>query len=247
MQSVQSQCQPKLDILPPDQLKVWPQLKSTPKDFVLYGGTAIALRLGHRKSIDFDFFSNRSFKPDDLYRSIPYLKDSEVIQRGESTLTCLVQQPNMQIPVKVSFFGGLPQKTLLPADVVSSNQLQIAAMHDLFGMKCATIADRVAYKDYVDIHAILQKTELTLTDGVAAAKAIYGKQYHPLTTMKALSYFKGGDLAKLDSQTKNNLLKSVRTTDLKQIKKLQTLGVIGKQNLEGISSPQKSHDKGFSL
>ena len=47
----------KLDILPEAQKELWPFLTETPCDFVLYGGTAAALRYGHRQSIDFDFFS----------------------------------------------------------------------------------------------------------------------------------------------------------------------------------------------
>ena len=49
---------PRLDILPSAQRSLWPHLRELPDDFVLYGGTAIALRLGHRESVDFDFFSD---------------------------------------------------------------------------------------------------------------------------------------------------------------------------------------------
>lgn len=48
---------PKLDILPLAQRNLWPNLVQLPRHFVLYDGTAIAIRLGHRESIDFDFFS----------------------------------------------------------------------------------------------------------------------------------------------------------------------------------------------
>ena len=50
-----------MDILPDEQLRVWRQLRPTVGlGYVLYGGTAIALRLGHRQSIDFDFFTDRA-------------------------------------------------------------------------------------------------------------------------------------------------------------------------------------------
>ena len=52
---------PDLSILPPPQLRLWPELDTTPATFTLYGGTALALRLGHRTSVDFDFFSNQPF------------------------------------------------------------------------------------------------------------------------------------------------------------------------------------------
>src|SRR6185295_15501668 len=47
----------RLDILPAAQREIWPNLSPAPGlSFVLYGGTAIALFLGHRQSVDFDFF-----------------------------------------------------------------------------------------------------------------------------------------------------------------------------------------------
>lgn len=49
--------QPRLDILPAQQRSLWPELAAVPRRFILYGGTAIALQLGHRVSIDFDFFA----------------------------------------------------------------------------------------------------------------------------------------------------------------------------------------------
>src|SRR5262245_60249590 len=52
---------PRLDILPDAQRELWPQLSAAPRlSFVLYGGTAVALHLGHRQSVDFDFFPVRS-------------------------------------------------------------------------------------------------------------------------------------------------------------------------------------------
>lgn len=64
---------PKLDILPGPQRTLWPELKDTPANFTLYGGTAIALRLGHRFSVDFDFFSGEPFLPGEIHSTVPYL------------------------------------------------------------------------------------------------------------------------------------------------------------------------------
>ena len=57
--------EPKLEILPESQRRLWPELVDVPKSFTLYGGTAIALRLGHRQSVDFDFFGSEAFDPDE--------------------------------------------------------------------------------------------------------------------------------------------------------------------------------------
>lgn len=55
---------PRLDILPASQRTLWPHLADANQDsFVLYGGTAVALYLGHRESVDFDFFTHLTFQP----------------------------------------------------------------------------------------------------------------------------------------------------------------------------------------
>jgi hypothetical protein len=49
-----------MEILPPAQKRLWPELRPAARlGLVLYGGTAVALRLGHRFSVDFDFFTDK--------------------------------------------------------------------------------------------------------------------------------------------------------------------------------------------
>jgi hypothetical protein len=92
---------PKLNILPKSQQLLWKLLGSTPPDFVLYGGTALALRLGHRQSVDFDFFSSRTFQPMLLARSVPYLNGQTITQQASDTLSCEVLTAGG--PVRISF------------------------------------------------------------------------------------------------------------------------------------------------
>jgi hypothetical protein len=62
---------PHLGILPAPQRRLWDELESVPGEFVLYGGTALALHLGHRQSLDFDFFGKNLFDPGTLAARIP--------------------------------------------------------------------------------------------------------------------------------------------------------------------------------
>lgn len=72
---------PRLDTLPPAQRQLWPELRFAKEQaFVLYGGTAVALYLGHRESVDFDFFTDRSFQPEDLVRRFGFLERAEFLQ-----------------------------------------------------------------------------------------------------------------------------------------------------------------------
>jgi hypothetical protein len=83
---------PKVTILPPPQLHLWPELDATPEGFTLYGGTALALRLGRRTSVDFGFFSNAALDPDQLAQTVSYLKGAERVQVAPNTLTCRVDR-----------------------------------------------------------------------------------------------------------------------------------------------------------
>lgn len=215
---------PKIDTLPRSQRALWPQLGATPRHFVLYGGTALALRLGHRESVDFDFFSSRPFQPLDLLRSIPYLADQRAIQEAENTLSCNVATPHGE--VRVSFFGALPLRQVVPPDLAEGNGLAIASPLDLFGTKCVTIVQRSESKDYLDIHALLTRTGLTLSEGIAAAAAIYGSRYDPLMTLQALSYF--ADLPDpLDEATKEDLLAAVGRVSLAHLPAMSSARAIG--------------------
>ncbi|MDZ4790805.1 MAG: nucleotidyl transferase AbiEii/AbiGii toxin family protein [Hyphomicrobiales bacterium] len=89
---------PRTDILPVAQKNLWAELVNLPSDFILYGGTALALQLGHRISEDFDFFVGREIDTVKVYRSLPFLRNTTIIQQEPNTLTCIVDRGG---PVKV--------------------------------------------------------------------------------------------------------------------------------------------------
>jgi hypothetical protein len=92
--------QPRLDILGGPQRNLWPELAQTPREFTLYGGTAIALRLGHRQSVDFDFFGPQNFEPQTLLRRVGYLQAANVLQSSANNLTVSLNRGG---PVQVTF------------------------------------------------------------------------------------------------------------------------------------------------
>lgn len=74
------------DILPAAQQRLWGELIDVPEEFILYGGTAVALYLGHRESVDFDFFALEGFDPDDLYEIVPFLQDTKVVKKSPNNI-----------------------------------------------------------------------------------------------------------------------------------------------------------------
>ena len=212
-----------LDILPPAQRNLWPQLSNVPGSFVLYGDTAVALQLGHRISEDFDFFTSMSFTPDELVGRLTMFSAAKRPQYRENTLTLSVSAGNDT--VKISFFGGLPLNRVQDP-LQAENGVYVASLLDLFGTKCKVVMDRANIKDYLDIVAILKNTDLTLADGLAAANAIYGDAFMPLNSLKALSYT--SDLAKtLPASDLAVLHKAITDVAPDALPVLEPLGGIG--------------------
>jgi Nucleotidyl transferase AbiEii toxin, Type IV TA system len=210
---------PRLDILSPPQGRLWNELAPLPSDFVLYGGTAVALHLGHRASIDFDFFALTSFDPDRLYRSLPFLTGAEVLQKAACTLTCLVDR---QGEIRVSFFGVPGLGRVREPVVCSDNELPIASLIDLAGMKAAVVQKRAEAKDYLDLDAMLSHG-ISLPAALAAAHHIYGYPFNPQITLKALTYFADGDLASLPAAVRQRLMGAVKSVRLDRLPDLQEL------------------------
>jgi hypothetical protein len=205
---------PRLDILPPPQRRLWDELAAVPPEFVLYGGTAIALYLGHRESVDFDFFGKKPLDPARLVPAIPFLAGATVTQREPNTFSCTVDRGGV---VKLSFFGlpGLPR--LLPPLIAPDNGLQVASLLDLAGAKASVVQQRAEAKDYIDIDALLTDGRVDLPTALAAARAVHGTTFNPQSTLKALCYFEDGNLRRLPKPVKDRLAKAVREVDLDRL------------------------------
>jgi len=202
---------PRLDILPPSQRRLWDELAAVPEEFVLYGGTAIALHLGHRESVDFDFFSDRPLDSTRLVPAIPFLAGATVTQREPNAFSCEIDRGGV---VKLSFFGLPWIVHLSPPLVAPGNGLHVASLLDLAGMKASVVQQRAEAKDYIDIDALLTDGRIDLPTALAAARAIHGTQFNPQSTLKALSYFDDGNLRRLPQPVKDRLAKAARDVDL---------------------------------
>lgn len=205
--------EPKLEILPDAQRALWAELAAIPSEFVLCGGTAIALQLGHRQSVDFDFFGSRAFDPAQLYSTVPLLGGSTILQQAANTLTCRVERAD---PVIVSFFGVPTFRRVAAPLIAHDNRLRIASLLDLAGMKAAVVQQRAEAKDYVDLHALLE-AGIGLPAALAAAGVIYGERFNPQLTLKALSFFGDGDLPSLPASVQERIIGAVRSVNLDRL------------------------------
>ena len=194
---------PRLDVLPEAQRALWPALAEIPDTCVLYGGTALALRLGHRSSVDFDFFSSEPVDFDALF-GLSFVAGAEVLQRAADTLTVSTTRAGAMHPIKISFFGDIDIGRVGTPERTADGVLQVASLLDLLGTKFKVLLQRVAAKDYLDLAAIL-RSGVPLEDGLGAAAALYENRFPPAEAVKALAYFDEGDAANVDAATQRYL------------------------------------------
>ncbi len=199
--------EPRFDVLPDAQRELWRQLRPVCQiGFVLYGGTAIALQLGHRQSVDFDFFCDQPLNKSALAQALPFTQNATVLQDQANTWTLLVNESKLDNQaVKLSFFGtigfgryGQPQWT-------RDGVMLVASLDDLMATKLKVILQRVEAKDYMDIAAML-RAQVSLASGLAHARAMFGTNFQPSESLKALTWHQGGDLHELSQADKRTLI-----------------------------------------
>lgn len=143
------------NILDKKRLAILPLLKNFKADFYLAGGTGLALQIGHRDSIDFDFFSLKNFETKVLYAQVKEIFSGHKIlkvQDEKNTLTVFIDKN-----IKLSFFS-YPYK--LVGKLVDEENFKIASIEDIAIMKMAAIVSRATNKDYIDLYFILKKRAL---------------------------------------------------------------------------------------
>jgi hypothetical protein len=197
--------EPKTAILPPAQRKIWPQLApASALSLVLYGGTAVALHLGHRQSLDFDFFSSDTLEKKHIEDSFAFMRGARVVQEEPNTL--VVAADIEGATVRVSFFSALGfghvNEPLQTADGV----MLVASLEDLLATKLKAILDRAEAKDYADI-AVMLSAGVSLARGLGAFAVMFkGDAALPL---RALGFFQDGDLPTLPAKDRE-LLRNAR-------------------------------------
>lgn len=153
------------DVLDRRRMEVLPILKQFKDEFYLAGGTALALQIGHRDSLDFDFFSPDSFSIDDLYRRVEKLFTgrSVIKTQGEKDTLSTTINPGIRVSFMKYPYG-------LSGKLVDSKYIQLASIEDIGCMKLSAITSRSVLKDYVDLYFILQHIDLSCLIGLVKEK-----------------------------------------------------------------------------
>lgn len=182
------------NILDKKRLDILPLFRNFKDSFYLAGGTSLALQIGHRDSVDFDFFSKENINTKELFERLRKIfKGHKLlkIQDEPNTLTVLIDES-----IKISFFT---YKYKLIDKIVSDENLTCASIQDIACMKLSTITGRASNKDYIDLYFILNL--FSLSNLLEKAR----EKYPELDTnliLKSLVYFE--DITEDPIMFKNN-------------------------------------------
>jgi hypothetical protein len=170
------------EILSEEQIVLLPLVKEYSRKFYLVGGTAIALHIGHRRSIDFDLFSIEKLNSK-LIKSKLFVSEFKPVVRifeAEEQLHYLING------VKFTFFNfNFP----VPAELKFEKIVRIPTLLDLAAMKAFALGGRNKWKDYVDLFFILKNFH-SFNEIAVRAKELFSDQFNPKLFKVQISYFK---------------------------------------------------------
>ncbi|OGY92681.1 MAG: hypothetical protein A3H70_04965 [Candidatus Komeilibacteria bacterium RIFCSPLOWO2_02_FULL_48_11] len=168
------------EILTKEQLELFPLLKKAGKKYGLVGGTAVALQIGHRRSLDFDLFSHRAFKNALLRQKIKsVVKIDRILVNKNGEFTFLANN------TKVTFFNypfALDYRENFDKIIKMPDLLTLAAM------KAYALGQRAKWKDYVDLYFIMKRYH-GMDKIVRRAKTIFQQEFNEKIFRTQLAYF----------------------------------------------------------
>jgi predicted nucleotidyltransferase component of viral defense system len=145
----------KYSVLDEKRKSLLPLFKIFKKDFYLAGGTGLAFQLGHRKSYDFDFFSEERFNENKLFKKIISNLGDHQVQKTLADKSSLFVVFDNEINVNFLYY-----RYPLIKPTIKTKYLDLASLEDIACMKLLAISERIEFKDYVDIYYILKRIPL---------------------------------------------------------------------------------------
>jgi Nucleotidyl transferase AbiEii toxin, Type IV TA system len=144
-----------------------------------------------------------------IHAAFPFVAMSPVLQDQQNTFTINVSYGSSEREhIKVSFFGGIGFGRVGVPQVTEDGVLHVASFDDLMATKVKVILQRAEAKDYRDIAAMVG-AGVSLAKGLSAARALYGINFQPSESLKAMVYFDDGDLRSLTKDERTCLVNAV--------------------------------------
>ena len=181
-----------LNILDKNREKLLKELSFTAEiDLYLAGGTALGFHLGHRTSMDFDFYRKESFKEGEFTRIFENnLQEWNMKYIRNQQDTFQVRLDGIELSC---FYYPYP----LINDTLTAEGIVLASIEDIAAMKLIAIVQRGTYRDFVDMYYLLKEMGLEKIINLTAKKY---KTFDPYSGLRALIYFEDADKGVTDDR-----------------------------------------------
>ncbi len=169
-------------------------------------------------SVDFDFFSAEPLDRDAIRAAMPFVANATTLQdHGQSWVVMVTEGGASELRVKISFFGTIAFGRVGDPDITQDGVLQVASLDDLMATKVKVVLQRAEAKDYRDVAAMI-RAGVSLPRGLSSARLLFGPNFQPSESLKALAYFEDGDLATLTTADKQTLVAAAKAVrDLPEV------------------------------
>lgn len=178
------------------------------KDSRLVGGTALALQIGHRKSVDIDLFMSDTIDVNDLLAAIRTFTGEVTLLSSSRTMRFL-RVNNVKVDVV-----AYPYKWI--DEPVIEDEIMLASIKDIAAMKISAITNRGTKKDFIDLYFILQ--HFTFQEIIELYKTKYPDAIM-FTTLKSLVYFEDAEPEPMPYMLENVSWEQVKTTISKLVQR----------------------------
>lgn len=200
-----------LESLPPQRLDVLKRLAHFRDCGYLAGGTALALQMNHRESVDFDVFTPKQIEKGFFKRC------REIFGENLEVLINTPEQLTFLTPEKTNItFVFYEYKNLFP--FIKTSWINLAFFKDIAADKAQTIGRRAVWRDYVDIFFLLKRKKTTLEEIINLAKKKFKGEFNENLFLEQLVYFKDLEIVPIkflqesfdDKETKKFLEEEVK-------------------------------------
>lgn len=202
-----------LEAITSKQKEIFKKLYNFP-DFYLSGGTALALQLGHRVSIDFDLFTNKNIIQQSLNRAKKIFNNSkiEIIRQYPEQLSILVDK------VKIDFVK-YPFPLLFK--LIKYQGVSISKYSEIAIMKAYAIGKRPVLKDYIDLYFLLNGNYITLDRIIKLGQKKYKEKFNPRLFLEQLFFFDDIEEVQIDFLKKSITRDEMQIYFKQEIKKIK--------------------------
>lgn len=203
-----------LGLLDSARKKVFHQLRIFERDGYLAGGTALALQLNHRKSVDFDIFVKKPINSS-LRRKIRTVFGDHPYEVNTTDQITFPLNEGIEITFLYYWYPNI-------RSFVSTTSLSLASVDDIIADKAHTLGRRALWRDYVDLFVVMKQHDMNIEQIITLASQKFEGEFVKEQFLEQISYFEDVAVVPVEFIARSYMSKEIKTFLITQAKKYAT-------------------------